>query len=162
MRSWSPPALLAESMNKGDFSLRPATVHDAPSIRSLIHRVQINPWSLDWRRFLVAVDDGGRLIGCGQLKPHGPGVIELASIAVEQDYRDRGIARRIIDALIGLAPRPLYLTCRSSLGPMYAKWGFRAMSIAEMPGYYQRLARVMSVVTGVARMRDRLLVMVLQ
>ncbi len=149
-------------MRAGDFSLRPATSNDAAAIRALIHRVQINPWGLDWHRFLVAVDEGGRLIGCGQLKPHGQGVIELASIAVEQDYRDRGIARRIIDALIAQAPRPLYLTCRSSIGPMYAKWGFRPMELPEMPPYFQRLARVMSVVSGMARMEDHLLVMVLQ
>ena len=149
-------------MRAAGLSLRPATADDAASIRSLIHRVQINPWGLDWRRFLVAVDDAGRLIGCGQLKPHGPGVVELASIAVEQDYRDRGIARRIIDALIAQAPRPLYLTCRSSLGRMYSKWGFREMSLPEMPGYFQRLARVMSVASRLARMQDHLLVMVLQ
>ena len=124
--------------------------------------MQINPWGLDWRRFLVAVDEAGRLIGCGQLKPHGHGIIELASIAVELDYRDRGIARRIIDALIAQAPRPLYLTCRSSLGRMYAKWGFREVTLPEMPRYFQRLARVMAVASRVARMQDHLLVMVLQ
>jgi amino-acid N-acetyltransferase len=149
-------------MNAAGFSLRPATSGDAAAIRSLIHRVQINPWGLDWRRFLVAVDQDDRLIGCGQLKPHGHGIIELASIAVEPEFRDRGVARRMINALIAQAPRPLYLTCRSSLGPMYAKWGFREMDLAEMPKYYQRLARLMSVVTSVASMQDRLLVMVLQ
>jgi N-acetylglutamate synthase-like GNAT family acetyltransferase len=142
--------------------LRPATAADAPAIRSLIHRVQINPWGLDWHHFLVAVDGSDALVGCGQLKPHGRSIVELASIAVEQDYRDRGIARRIIDALIAQAPRPLFLTCRSSLGPLYAKWGFREMSLPEMPRYFQRLAGLTSLLSKLARMDERLLVMVLK
>jgi amino-acid N-acetyltransferase len=149
-------------MTANGILLRPATAQDAASIRSLIHRVHINPWNLDWRRFLVAVNETGRLIGCGQLKPHGRGIVELASIAVEPQYRDQGIARRIIDALIARAPRPLYLTCRSSLGPLYAKWGFRELAAAEMPGYFRRLARAMSIAAGLLRLQERLLVMVLQ
>jgi N-acetylglutamate synthase-like GNAT family acetyltransferase len=149
-------------MSDGAFSLRPATAKEAAAIRSLIHRVQINPWALDWHRFLVAVDKNSRLVGCGQLKPHGTSIVELASIAVEPDFRDKGVARRIIDALIAQAPRPLYLTCRSSLGPLYAKWGFREMALPEMPRHFQRLARMMSLVSSVARMEEHLLVMVLQ
>ena len=149
-------------MSDGSVTLRPARLTDAASIRSLIHRVRINPWALDWRRFLVAVDADDRVIGCGQLKPHGADVIELASLAVEPEFRGRGIARRIIDALIGQAPRPLYLTCRSSLGPLYEKWGFRTMERKDMPAYFQRLARVMSVISAAARMDEHLLVMVLK
>lgn len=153
---------MADPTSGDAFSLRPATAKEAASIRTLIRRVQINPWGLDWHRFLVAVDENGRLVGCGQLKPHGPAIIELASIAVEPEFRDRGVARRIIDALIAQAQRPLYLTCRSSLGPLYAKWGFREMTLPEMPRYFQRLARMMSLVSAMARMEEHLLVMVLQ
>jgi amino-acid N-acetyltransferase len=144
------------------FALRPATAQDFPAIRSLIRRVHINPMGLDWQRFLVAVDEQGALIGCGQLKPHAPDVIELASIAVEDRHRGLGVARAIIERLIAEAPRPLYLTCRSGLGPLYAKWGFQEVGIPEMPGYFRRLARVMSVVAGVFRDGEHLLVMVLK
>lgn len=142
--------------------MRPATAKDASAIHSLIHQVRINPWGLDWRRFLVAVDANDRLLGCGQLKPHGSEIIELASIAVEPEFRHRGVARRLIDALIAQAPRPLYLTCRSSLSPLYAKWGFREMTLPEMPRYFQRLARTVSVITAVAKTGDHLSVMVLK
>ena len=143
-------------------SLRPATARDFPAIRALIRQVRINPSGLDWRRFLVAVDLEGRLIGCGQLKPHGSDVLELASIAVEEGHRGKGVARLLIDRLIAEAPRPLYLTCRSSLGAFYEKWGFRELDPGEMPAYFRRLAKVMSVVVGVFRAGERLLVMVLQ
>jgi N-acetylglutamate synthase-like GNAT family acetyltransferase len=141
------------------YSLRRAAQPDSPAIRALIRRVQINPTGLDWRRFLVAVDHAGNLVACGQLKPHGGGIVELASIAVEDDHRGRGLARAIIEALLAEAPRPLYLTCRAALGPLYEKWGFVELTPAEMPLYYRRLSRVMSLIMGAVRSGDRLLVM---
>ncbi len=68
-------------------------------IKDLIHRVGINPMDLDWHRFVIAVDGSGKMLGCGQLKPHGKDVIELASIAVEPPYQHQGIARVIIEHL---------------------------------------------------------------
>ena len=142
--------------------LREATAQDFPAISGLIRQVRINPTGLDWRRFVVAIDSDGALLGCGQLKPHAGGLVELASIAVVPAQRQRGIARLIIEHLLVLAPRPLYLTCRSSLGPFYVKWGFRSLAIAEMPAYYRRLARVMSIVGKLFLPDDRLLVMALK
>jgi N-acetylglutamate synthase-like GNAT family acetyltransferase len=153
---------LADGTLRSEVTLRPATAADFPSIRALIRRVRINPTGLDWRRFLVAVDSEGRLLACGQLKTHGRDVVELASIAVEAGHRSKGLARLIIERLIAEGPRPLYLTCRSSLGPLYEKWGFRELQMAEMPRYFHRLARVMSVITGIFPVGERLLVMVLQ
>src|SRR3989304_5329525 len=78
-------------MSFGDeLRLRPETAADAGAIRSLIFRVGINPRGLDWRRFQVAVDPGGRLVGCGQVKPHADGSRELASIAVPPKGRIDG------------------------------------------------------------------------
>jgi N-acetylglutamate synthase-like GNAT family acetyltransferase len=145
-----------------DVVLRPASAKDFPTISRLIRQVQINPTGLDWHRFVVAVDSQGMLVGCGQLKPHRGGIVELASIAVVPSFRKSGIARLIIERLLVLAPRPLYLTCRSRLGSFYMKWGFRALVIAEMPPYYRRLAKVMSIVGNLFLPDERLLVMVLQ
>src|SRR3970040_664524 len=59
-------------MSVGDEErLRPATAADAGAIRSLIFRVGINPRGLDWRRFLVAVAPGGRLVGRGEGQAEG-------------------------------------------------------------------------------------------
>ena len=140
-----------------DFTLRPATESDSAVIKDLIHRVDINPMDLNWRRFVIAVDGSGRMLGCGQLKPHGPDVIELASIAVEAEYRGQGIARAIIEHLVDAGPRPLYLTCRGRLGPFYEKWGFRSIEPGEMPPYFRRLARLAKVIG--AFFNERMLVM---
>jgi N-acetylglutamate synthase-like GNAT family acetyltransferase len=142
-----------------DFTLRAATEDDFPAIRRLIRLVGINPISLDWRRFLIAVDPSGRLLGCGQLKPHGKHVVELASIAVEPKYQRHGIASAIIDQLLMGAPRPLYLICRARLGPFYQKWGFRALEPREMPFYFRLLARLAGVFAPLAGEGGGLLVM---
>ena len=103
---------------------------------------------LDWHRFIIAVDGSGRMLGCGQLKPHGGGIVELASIAVEPAERHKGIASAIIDKLISQAPRPLYLTCLSSMVPFYERWGFYKLAINDMPTYFRRLVQLISNVPG--------------
>lgn len=119
---------------------------------------------LDWRRFIVAVDAQDQIIATGQIKPHGKEVQELASIAVLPEYRGQGLARAIIEYLLKDSPRPLYLTCRSRLEPLYEKFGFRALSYEEMPRFYQRLSKLVGFVKAVARLNegDGLSVMKLQ
>jgi N-acetylglutamate synthase-like GNAT family acetyltransferase len=144
-----------------DFDLRPAVASESAAIRQLIREVHINPMSLDWRRFTVAVSSKGMLLGCGQLKPHRGGIVELASIAVEPGHRGLGIARKIIENLVAQAPRPLYLTCRSSLQSFYEKWGFVTMQADEMPAYFGRLWRVAGIARRLGMTSASLSVMVL-
>ena len=49
-----------------------------------------------------------RVIGCGQIKPHGDGTRELASIAVVPEHQRQGIGTEIIARLIEGQPLPLY------------------------------------------------------
>jgi N-acetylglutamate synthase-like GNAT family acetyltransferase len=143
-------------------TLRNARESEAASIRQLILSSGINPTGLDWRRFVVAVDDRDEMIGCGQLKPHGPDVLELASIAVMPEHRGKGIARLIIEHLLKGSPRPIYLMCESSLGQLYQKFGFHPISYEEMPRYFQRISKLAGLVTTLARREERLLIMKLQ
>jgi N-acetylglutamate synthase-like GNAT family acetyltransferase len=143
-------------------SIRPARETEATQIHDLIHLVGINPMGLDWKRFVVAVNEQDEMIGCGQLKPHGHDVLELASIAVYPEYQGKGIARVIIEHLLRDSPRPLYLMCQSSLGPLYEKFGFRGISYEEMPRYFQRISTLAGLVTTLAQREERLLIMKLQ
>lgn len=143
-------------------TIRPARETEAASIQDLIHLVGINPMGLDWRRFVVAVNDQDEMIGCGQLKPHGQEVLELASIAVYPEHQGNGVARLIIEHLLKDSPRPLYLMCESSLGPFYEKFGFQALPYKEMPRYFQRISKLAGLVTTLARRQERLLIMKLQ
>ena len=142
-------------------AIRPAREADAGQIRDLIHLVGINPMGLDWKRFVVAVTDD-EMLGCGQLKPHGPDVLELASIAVYPEHQGKGIARLIIEHLLKNSPRPLYLMCGSGLGPMYEKFGFHTIPYEDMPRYFQRISKLAGLVTTLAQREERLLIMKLQ
>lgn len=125
-----------------EVTVREARATDFPAIHTLIYRVGINPLGLNWRRFLVAESPQGEFIGCGQLKPHGDGSLELASLAVVPAWRGRGVARQLILALMAKAPHPLYLTCLGHLQPFYEKFGFRVLTPEEMPPYFWRLSRL--------------------
>lgn len=143
-------------------TIRPARETEAASIRSLIHSVNINPMGLDWKRFVVAVNDQDEMLGCGQIKPHGSDVLELASIAVYPENREKGVARAIIEHILDNSPRPLYLMCESSMGPFYEKFGFRAISYDDMPRYFQRISKLAGVAATLARREEHLLIMKLQ
>jgi N-acetylglutamate synthase-like GNAT family acetyltransferase len=142
-----------------EYSLRRARAADAKMIRQIISLVHINPTGLNWQRFILAVDRQGSIIGCGQLKPHGDGSIELASIAVMPEWRGNGVARTIIEYLLEQHPGSLYLTCRAQLGPLYEKFGFQVLHIGEMPPYFKRLSRLVNLFPRLGRQPDRLLVM---
>lgn len=143
-------------------TVRSARETEAAHIRDLIHRVGINPMGLDWKRFVVAAGDHDELLGCGQLKPHGPDVLELASIAVYPEHQGKGVARLIIEYLLKDSPRPLYLMCESGIGPMYEKFGFRPVTYEDMPRYFQRISKLAGLVTTLAKRQERLLIMKLQ
>lgn len=143
-----------------DIVVRPAGPGDSAQIHALIRAVRINPIGLDWRRFLVAVDPDGVLIGCGQVKPHRDGSRELASIAVRPQDRGRGVARALIEALMAREPRrPLYLMCRSELGGLYHRFGFVPIPLEVMPPYFRSLVRIERLLNSRAPADDRLLVM---
>lgn len=143
-------------------AVRPARESESAQIRDLIYSVGINPMGLDWKRFVVAANDRDEMIGCGQIKPHGQDVLELASIAVYPEYRGQGVARAIIEHLLKDSPRPVYLMCESSLGTFYEKFGFRGISYEEMPRYFQRISKLAGLAATLVRREERLLIMKLQ
>ena len=73
-----------------NFTLRPAQESESRVIKDLIHLTGINPMGLDWKRFIVAVDDRDQILGIGQIKSHGTDILELASVAVYPEHRGNG------------------------------------------------------------------------
>jgi N-acetylglutamate synthase-like GNAT family acetyltransferase len=142
-----------------EYSLRQAEAADATTIRQIISQAHINPTGLAWQRLILAVDRQGRIIGCGQLKPHGDGSLELASIAVLPEWRGKEVARTIIEHLLRQHPGRLYLTCRAELGRMYQKFGFQVVVPAEMPPYFKRLSGLVNLLTRLTHQADKMLVM---
>ena len=144
------------------YSLRPALESESSSIKDLIKLVGINPTGLDWKRFIVAVNERGQVVGCGQIKPHGADIRELASIAVLPKYRGQGIARAVIEMLLDESSRPLYLMCLSHNGPMYEKFGFRALEAEALPRYFSRMKKIFDIADVFRKTEESLLVMKLE
>lgn len=132
-------------------TLRRARKTDAAAIRGIIWRARLNPMSLRWQRFLVA-DAGGRIVGTGQIKPHGDGSRELASIAVVPEFQRRGIAHQIITALLAGETGVLYLTCEDRMEGFYTRYGFRRIGRDEWTPYFRRLMRFAAVLIRIGQL----------
>ncbi len=142
-----------------NYTIRPALESESAQIKDLINLVGINPMGLDWKRFIVAVNDNGQVIACGQVKPHGGDIRELASIAVNPEHQGNGIARAVIEQLLSATPRPVYLMCMSKMNDLYVKFGFKAIPYQMMPRYFQRISNIFRIADVVRRSGEELLVM---
>lgn len=140
--------------------LRPAAAADQPEINRLIREAGNNPMGVKWPNFVLAVDDAtGQIVGTGQIKPHGDGSRELASIATVPAYQRQGIAHRIIEHLLAHSTGVLYLTCVDSMGPFYVQFGFREIDGPELTPYFRRLKKLAGAMMFLDRHERRLLVM---
>ena len=141
-------------------SIRPANAADQPTIVKIIRAADINPMDLKWQHFVLAVDGAtGAIVGTGQIKQHGDGSRELASIATVPAYQRRGIARQVIEHLMAGNTGRLYLTCLDTLGPFYEQFGFRVVGEPEMTPYFRRLTKVAKTFMFLTREGRKLLVM---
>ncbi len=138
--------------------LRAAQPRDMRRIRAIIRRARINRLGLRWRRFTVAVS-GMQIIGCVQLKPHRDGTVELASLAVERDWRGRGIGEQLVADCVARHANALHLMCTHKLVAYYLRLGFAVVALPDLPPYFRRLMRVLAVVAPRAIKRSRIVVM---
>ncbi len=115
---------------------------------------------LKWPNFILAVDDEtGEIVGSGQIKRHGDGSFELASIATKPAYQHRGIAHKILGQLVQKHPGVLYLTCLDYMEPLYQEFGFRTIGPDEMTPYFRRITRLAKAALLLGRDSRKLLVM---
>lgn len=122
--------------NHAMIQIRVATAADRSSIVSLVVWAGLVPTGLDWRRFLVACD-GEWIVGCVQVRVHHDGR-ELSSMVVAQTHRHRGIASRLVNALLAWEVGDLYLLCAERLRNFYARFGFVEVDGAELPEMLRR------------------------
>jgi len=115
-----------------ELTIRPASERDQDAITALVHRERMNPFDLDWRRFLVAADARG-VAGAVQLRDHFDGSRELSSLVVRADVRTRGVAARLIDAIMLFARGRVYMITGARFASHYAHWGFAPVEAASAP-----------------------------
>lgn len=145
----------------GGLRLRAARKDDQATIRRLVKRARINPLGLDWRNFLLAIEEGGTIIGCGQIKRHRDGSRELASLVVREEWRGQGVASTIINTLLPTGEGPIWLMCRAELVSYYRRFGFREVgSSGSLPRYFRWVRRLMKLLACALPRRQRGAIMV--
>lgn len=142
-----------------EYKIRAALESESTQIKALVNLVGINPSGLDWKRFIVAVNDEGKVIACGQLKPHSGDILELASIGTLPEYERQGLASAVVMELLKTPVRPLYLMCESHNGSFYERFNFRVIEVDEMPKYFQRIKKLFIVAEVFRKTGEDLLIM---
>jgi amino-acid N-acetyltransferase len=142
--------------------IRRATVCDQAAIDRLVRRAGLNPRALDWRAFVIAEADH-HIVGVAQVRRHRDGTRELASLVVEAEDRGRGIAARMIDALLAGEAQPVFTLWDRRYAEHFTRWGFQPIPAADLPKSLKRQLRVGQVVTAIGslirRQRIRLIPM---
>jgi len=129
-------------------AIHPATAADQPIISSMVRGAGLNPFRLHWRDFLVA-DADGRIVGIGQVRPHGDGSRELSSLVVAPDHRGQGIGSQVVEALLARETKPTYLFCRDRLASFYERFGFQLVERRQLPRALARMHRAANFMTSV-------------
>ena len=118
-------------------TIRHATESDQPAIKILVRTERLNPHDLNWRNFLVAVDQRG-LVGAVQLRRHVDGSRELGSLVVKKEARGQRIASRLIDALISSASERVLMVTARIHAAHFRRWGFRPIEPSAAPAPIRR------------------------
>ncbi|MCL5995826.1 MAG: GNAT family N-acetyltransferase [Chloroflexi bacterium] len=134
--------------------IRKATPADQLTIRAMVRAARLNPINLRWPNFVVA-DDGGHVVGAGQLRPYGDGSRELASLAVIPIYQRLGIGGRIVRQLLADQRGPIYLMCEHTLEGYYERFGFRAIEGRALPKTMARMHRMGNLLMSVGSWLSR-------
>ena len=96
--------------------LRPASADDLPFIRRTLAQFDLDTSRVAPEQFFIE----GRRRGFARIKPHGA-AFELASVAVVQRHRGKGIASRLVRELV-------------------ARWPTESVwLVTRIPGFFQRL-----------------------
>lgn len=134
--------------------VRPAASADQPAITRLVREARLNPRDLAWGRFVVA-DAGGKVVGCAQVRVHGRGARELASVVVAPSHRAAGVGTRLVEAMLAREPGPLYLFTESRTVSYFERFGFRRIDGRHVPEDLRAARRITMLVGPLASLVER-------
>jgi len=118
-----------------DIEISAANLADLSAIKQLLTQNQLPLQGVDdhWKTFVVA-RDGGRIVGCGGSEAYQFAAL-IRSIAVADDYRSKGVGRRIVrqllDRLASRGIREFYLLTTSAES-YFKRRGFKTIDRDEV------------------------------
>jgi amino-acid N-acetyltransferase len=122
-------------MNDDELQITPATLADLADIRSLLlaSGLPLDGLAEHWRTFLIARAEG-LPVGCAGAEAY-PFAALVRSIAVDADYRKRGVGRKLVrhllDRLSARGLREFYLLTTDA-EPYFHRRGFRRIEWDEV------------------------------
>ena len=114
------------------WKVRTAQVTDIPAIEGLLVSADGDLENLAEDQFVVAEEEHWAILGCGRLRPY-PDFCELASLAVDQEVRARGVGRVIVSSLLERYQGPIYLICEDNVVDFFRRFGFGLIPQTDMP-----------------------------
>lgn len=112
---------------------RDATEEDIPEIFTLVHAVRGSTSKMRKEDFIVACVEG-KIVGCVRIKETSEGVHKMSSLAVDPNFRMRGIDVEIVSRMLEkFSRRPVYVICFAEREQFYMKNGFYRVSPSELP-----------------------------
>jgi amino-acid N-acetyltransferase len=132
-----PPNQQGASDRGLQVTIRRASKRDQDAVKELVRSERLNPTDLDWRRFWVAIQ-GSDVVGAAQIRRHRDSSREVSSLVVARSHRHRGIAARLLDAVLTDASPDHYLITGRALAAYYERWGFKKASVARAPRCIRR------------------------
>jgi N-acetylglutamate synthase-like GNAT family acetyltransferase len=147
-------------MDQHAIGFRPATEHDQPAIRALVHGERLNPTGIHWPNFVVAAM-ADRIVGAVQIRKHSDGSRELGSLVVAKDQRGHGVASRMIERLLADEREPIWMITSESLAAIFARWGFERIEPASAPvkiRFNYRIGRLARIISFLRRLPMRRLI----
>ena len=111
---------------------RAAGPEDLPAIESLVALVAGDGEDLQAGQFVVVEDEGGGILGCARLRSY-QGFFELASVAVRDGLRARGVGREMVATLLGRCQGLLYLVCEDREVGFFRRFGFGLIDPEDVP-----------------------------
>jgi len=108
--AWSGEAVLAtaEAPARPKVTVRAARVADMAQVEPLINGFAVRELMLaktieqlsrNFREFVVAETEDGRILGCAALRVYTPQLAELGSLAVHSDAHGLGVGRKLVERI---------------------------------------------------------------
>ncbi len=114
-------------------SISVATPSELPEIATLLQGVRGDSSGMNNGQFIVA-KDGSEVVGCVRIKELDKYCLELASLAVKEEYRGRGIGSKLIGKVLSVeTKRPIYLLCFKTKQGFYERVGFKIVPVTALP-----------------------------